>query len=335
MLFTPYADQQPVFEVTAITMSDTLIYRNHMMTPFTDHQELPRLFHEAILYERLQAMGIRVHDVAFPNGGGCPALCAIQIEPRRRWARSTDALLSVLGSSFMNAKMVVAVDPDIDIHDPRDIQYALATRVDPEPGRASSSPTRVAGRSIPAPARSWRPARGRPGRASRASSDAGASTPPSRSPTAAASAPTTSGPGPSTGASSTWPTSSSVGRRSHDRSHWNADGAEPAPRPAIDAVLVDWRADWCTNCAAQEKVIERLAPELEGQVTIGMIDVGSLSRVGRRVRRPEPADPGRLRRRREVRTLHGYRRAPEIRDTVHRALSGAQPGRSPSDHAQA
>jgi 2,5-furandicarboxylate decarboxylase 1 len=31
----------------------------------------------------------------------------------------------------MNAKMVVAVDPDIDIHDPRDIEYALATRVDP------------------------------------------------------------------------------------------------------------------------------------------------------------------------------------------------------------
>ncbi len=129
MLFTPYADQQPVFEVTAITMSDTLIYRNHMMTPFTDHQELPRLFHEAILFERLQAMGVRVHDVAFPNGGGA-LLCVIQIEPAVD-GQATDALLSVLGSSFMNAKMVVAVDPDIDIHDPRDIEYALATRVDP------------------------------------------------------------------------------------------------------------------------------------------------------------------------------------------------------------
>jgi UbiD family decarboxylase len=128
MLFNP-ADQQPVFEITAITMSDTLIYRNHMMTPFTDHQELPRLFHEAILYERLQAMGIRVHDVAFPNGGGA-LLCAIQIEPAMD-GQATDALLSVLGSTFMNAKMVVAVDPDIDIHDPRDLEYALATRVDP------------------------------------------------------------------------------------------------------------------------------------------------------------------------------------------------------------
>jgi 2,5-furandicarboxylate decarboxylase 1 len=129
MLFTPFADQQPVFEVTAITMSDTLIYRNHMMTPFTDHQELPRLFHEAILYERLQAMGIRVHDIAFPNGGGA-LLCMIQIEPTMD-GQATDALLSVLGSTFMNAKMVVAVDPDINIHDPRDVEYALATRVDP------------------------------------------------------------------------------------------------------------------------------------------------------------------------------------------------------------
>jgi 2,5-furandicarboxylate decarboxylase 1 len=128
MLFTP-ADQQPVFEVTAITMSDTLIYRNHMMTPFTDHQELPRLFHEAILYERLQAMGIRVHDVTFPSGGGA-LMCIIQIEPAMD-GQVTDALLSVLGSTFMNAKLVVAVDPDIDIHDPRDVEYALATRVDP------------------------------------------------------------------------------------------------------------------------------------------------------------------------------------------------------------
>jgi 2,5-furandicarboxylate decarboxylase 1 len=128
MLLNP-ADQQPVFEITAITMSDTLIYRNHLMTPFTDHQELPRLFHEAILYERLQAMGVAVRDVAFPNGGGA-LLCVIQIEPTMD-GQVTDALLSVLGSTFMNAKMVVAVDPDINIHDPRDLEYALATRVDP------------------------------------------------------------------------------------------------------------------------------------------------------------------------------------------------------------
>jgi UbiD family decarboxylase len=43
----------------------------------------------------------------------------------------TDALLAVLGSPWPNTKMVIAVDPDIDIYDYRDVHYALATRVDP------------------------------------------------------------------------------------------------------------------------------------------------------------------------------------------------------------
>ena len=129
MLFTPYAAQQPVFEVTAITTTLRPIYRNHQMTPFTDHQEMPRLFHEAILYDRLRAMGIKVRDVHFPQAGGALSVI-LQLEPAYE-AQVTDALLAVMGSSWSNTKMVVAVDPDIDIYDPRDVYYALATRVDP------------------------------------------------------------------------------------------------------------------------------------------------------------------------------------------------------------
>jgi UbiD family decarboxylase len=36
-----------------------------------------------------------------------------------------------MGSPWMNTKMVIAVDPDINIYDYRDVYYALATRVDP------------------------------------------------------------------------------------------------------------------------------------------------------------------------------------------------------------
>jgi 2,5-furandicarboxylate decarboxylase 1 len=129
MLFTPYASQQPVFEVTAITMRHDPIYRNHLMTPFTDHQEMPRLFHEAIIYQRLQNMGIAVRDVYFPNGGGA-LTCIIQVEPSVD-GQVTDALLSVLSAPFLNMKMAIAVDPDINIYDPRDMQYALATRINP------------------------------------------------------------------------------------------------------------------------------------------------------------------------------------------------------------
>lgn len=110
MLFTPYAAQQPVFEVTAIAMNRNPIYRNHQMTPFTDRQEMPRLFHEAILYERLRAMGIKVHDVHFPQGGGSLSVI-VQVEPASD-GQVTDALLAVLASPWSNTKMAIAVDPE-------------------------------------------------------------------------------------------------------------------------------------------------------------------------------------------------------------------------------
>ncbi|MFI5610382.1 hypothetical protein [Amycolatopsis sp. NPDC051903] len=37
-----------------------------------------------------------------------------------------------MGSRFLNTKMVVAVDPDVDVHDPRDLLYAMATRGRPD-----------------------------------------------------------------------------------------------------------------------------------------------------------------------------------------------------------
>jgi 2,5-furandicarboxylate decarboxylase 1 len=125
----PALQKQPVFEVTAITRRRDPIYRNHMVTPYTDHQPLPRLFHEAQLFRRLREMGLEVHDVFFPPWGGVLSLI-IQISPKAD-GQVADALLAMMGSPWMNTKMVVAVDPDIDIYDPSDVYWALATRVDP------------------------------------------------------------------------------------------------------------------------------------------------------------------------------------------------------------
>lgn len=129
MLYTPYIQQQPVFEVTAITMRKDPIYRHHQTTPFTDHQEMPRIFHEAIIYDRLRSMGFKIHDVYIPNGGAALSVI-IQAEPTMD-GQITDALLCALGSPWSNIKMAIAVDPDINIYDYRDVYYALATRVDP------------------------------------------------------------------------------------------------------------------------------------------------------------------------------------------------------------
>lgn len=129
MLFTPHSSQQPVFEVTAVATSDRPVYRNHQMTPRTDHQEMPRLFHEAILYERVRALGIPVHDVHFPSAGGHFS-CILQVDPQVD-GQVTDALLCALGAPWPNMKMIAAVDPDIDIYDEADVHYAIASRVDP------------------------------------------------------------------------------------------------------------------------------------------------------------------------------------------------------------
>ena len=127
--YCPWYSSAPEFDVTAVTMRKNPIWRNHQIVPFTDHQPLPRLFHEAQLFRLLRASGLDVRDVFFPPSGGALS-CVIQIAPTRD-GQVNDALMAVMGAPWLNTKMVMAVDPDIDIYDPADLYFAFATRVDP------------------------------------------------------------------------------------------------------------------------------------------------------------------------------------------------------------
>jgi len=75
------------------------------------------------------SMGLEVHDVHFPQGGAAQVVI-LQVSPAFD-GQVTDALLSALWRPWANIKMCIAVAPDIHIYDYRDVQYALATRVDP------------------------------------------------------------------------------------------------------------------------------------------------------------------------------------------------------------
>lgn len=79
---------------------------------------MPRLFHEAIIFERIKSMGLEVHDVHFPSGGAAQVVI-VQVEPATD-GLVTDALLSALWGPWANIKMAIAVNPDIDIYDYRD-----------------------------------------------------------------------------------------------------------------------------------------------------------------------------------------------------------------------
>lgn len=39
-------------------------------------------------------------------------------------------------------------------------------------------------------------------------------------------------------------------------------------------LLVDLQADWCVQCGPQEQVLERVAPDYDGDVLIASVDVG-------------------------------------------------------------
>lgn len=128
--YLPRSGKTPTLEVTAVTTrAERPIYRNHLTCPETDHQPLPRLCHEAMLYNRLTEMGLAVKDVRFPTWGAALS-CILQFDyPREGFV--ADALMLAMGSPWLNTKMVVAVSPDIDIDNPADVYHAMATRVDP------------------------------------------------------------------------------------------------------------------------------------------------------------------------------------------------------------
>jgi 2,5-furandicarboxylate decarboxylase 1 len=126
----PHDESLPEVEVTAITMrGDRPIYRNHQTTPATDHQPLPRLCHEAVLYNRLSEIGLDVKDVRFPTWGAALS-CILQFSYPRD-GMVNDALMLAMGAPWLNTKLVVAVSPDTDLDDPADVYHAIATRCDP------------------------------------------------------------------------------------------------------------------------------------------------------------------------------------------------------------
>lgn len=154
MYSIPRMIPQPTVKITAITMrADRPIYRNFQTTPETDHQVIPRLCHEAVLYNRLTEMGVKVKDVRFPTWGGAMS-CILQVADVPRDGLITDALMMMMSCPWNNAKLSVAISADTDIDDPGAVYHAMATRCDFETdsftiGKTRGSAWDPSGRPIP------------------------------------------------------------------------------------------------------------------------------------------------------------------------------------------
>jgi 2,5-furandicarboxylate decarboxylase 1 len=90
------------------------------------------LLGEANVLTLLQRQVPGVTDVYFTHGGGGFYHCVVQIAQKRAgWAKQ--AILAAF-AAFPPLKMVSVVDDDVNIRDASDVEWAMATRLDPKNG---------------------------------------------------------------------------------------------------------------------------------------------------------------------------------------------------------
>ena len=118
--------KQPVIHVRNIWISDEPIY--HAIVPASrEHMLLMGLYREALIWDYVRRVVPRVIKVRLTEGGGGWLSAAIAISKSTQ-GDGKNAILAAF-AAHPSLKQVVVVDEDIDIDDPYQIEWAIATRV--------------------------------------------------------------------------------------------------------------------------------------------------------------------------------------------------------------
>lgn len=115
-----------VIEVTAITHRAEPIY--HTIIPASmEHLLLGGVSREASMLQLIRQATPNVIDVRLTPAGGCRYHAVIRLDQKHE-GEAKNAIFAALASST-EVKHVIAVNPDIDIDDMRDVEWAMANRV--------------------------------------------------------------------------------------------------------------------------------------------------------------------------------------------------------------
>jgi 4-hydroxy-3-polyprenylbenzoate decarboxylase/2,5-furandicarboxylate decarboxylase 1 len=127
--YTPAAPQ-PIARITAITHRNDAIFQALLTgVPPTENHILKQLPYEASLLARLREQFPTLSKVAVPSSGGVAFRIVMAMKPRYA-GEARAALLAAMGAN-MRPKIVIVVDPDIDVHDPVQVDWACAFRMQP------------------------------------------------------------------------------------------------------------------------------------------------------------------------------------------------------------
>lgn len=120
--------EEPVFCVEKLWLRDDPLY--HMILPGgREHKVLMGLPREPAILKAARAVSPAVSNVVLTEGGGGWLHAVLELErpDPENAVRAGKAALD----AHRSLKRVVLVDSDIDIHDPTDVEWALATRFQP------------------------------------------------------------------------------------------------------------------------------------------------------------------------------------------------------------
>ncbi|WP_118183453.1 UbiD family decarboxylase [Paraburkholderia phosphatilytica] len=118
-------EAREVIEVTAVTHREQPIY--HTIVPAEmEHLLLGAIPREATLLSHLQRSHPGVKDVELSVGGVCRYHLWIQFDKKRE-GEAKNVILCAFGAHY-DIKQVVVVDTDVDVHNPAEIEWAIATR---------------------------------------------------------------------------------------------------------------------------------------------------------------------------------------------------------------
>jgi UbiD family decarboxylase len=117
--------QEPVIRLTRMMTCEDPIYHG-LLPAGGEHKMLMGVPYEPLIFRAVSKVA-RVLDVLLTEGGCCYFHAVVQIEKETEEdaRRVIDATMQAHGS----LKHVLVVDTDIDIHDPLDLEYAIATRM--------------------------------------------------------------------------------------------------------------------------------------------------------------------------------------------------------------
>ena len=118
--------QEPVIELDKMHIKDDAMYHAILPAGF-EHRLLQGLPQEPRIYKAVQNTVPTVKNVVLTEGGCCWLHAAVSIQKQTQ-GDGKNVMMAAL-AAHPSLKHVVVVDEDIDIFDPEDLEYAMATRV--------------------------------------------------------------------------------------------------------------------------------------------------------------------------------------------------------------